>query len=70
MTERSDKMSVIGRLDEQVEAVLINPLRRERLPDEETRERTTMPAPATEERDAESIPEPREADASLPVWLL
>ena len=63
-------MSVIGRLDEQVEAVLINPLQRERTPDVEERERPEIPAPATEERDAESSPETREAEATLPVWLL
>ena len=64
-------MSVIGRLDEQVEAVLINPLRRrERAPDEEARDEPATPAPATEERDAESSPETRERDAALPVWLL
>ena len=63
-------MSVIGRLDDQVEAVLINPLRRERSPDEEARKPPETHAPATEERDAESPPETREADAELPVWLL
>jgi hypothetical protein len=75
MTERSDKMSVIGRLDEQVEAVLINPLkRRERGSDgEDGRDAPSPspPAPAHEERDAESSPpETREKDAALPVWLL
>jgi hypothetical protein len=30
MTERSDTMPVIGRLDDQVEAILINPLKRRR----------------------------------------
>jgi hypothetical protein len=63
-------MSVIGRLDEQVEAVLINPRRRRQMPDEEAREQPTTPAPATEERDAETSPESREADDALPVWLL
>jgi hypothetical protein len=64
-------MSVIGRLDDQVEAVLINPLRRERSPDEEAREEARpTPAPAAVERDAESTPETRERDRALPVWLL
>ena len=64
-------MSVIGRLDEQVEAVLINPLgRRERAPDEEAREEPQPPAPATVERDEETPPGSRERDAALPVWLL
>ena len=77
MTERSDKMSVIGRLDDQVEAVLINPLkRRER--DDSTQERDApsppQPAPLNEERDAESSAESsaetRDTEAALPVWLL
>lgn len=69
-------MSVIGRLDDQVEAVLINPLkRRERLNDGEAeRESPPLPPPAAttshEERDAASSPDEREADAALPVWLL
>ena len=63
-------MSVIGRLDDQVEAVLINPLKRERpAPDTEERERPALPAPA--EREAESSEETREANSeALPVWLL
>ena len=64
-------MSVIGRLDEQVEAVLINPLnRRERAPDEEAREEPQPPAPANVERDAETPTEPRAPSDGLPVWLL
>ncbi len=63
-------MSVIGRLDDQVEAVLINPLRR-REHDEEERDAPAPPHASTHtERDAESTPERREADAALPVWLL
>ena len=64
-------MSVIGRLDEQVEAVLINPLkRRERAPVEAEREAPPRPAPSQEERAAESSEETRDAEATLPVWLL
>ena len=63
-------MSVIGRLDDQVEAVLINPIKRERKDVE--KERDAPPAhddaPPPEERDAEMPDETREADAALPVW--
>jgi hypothetical protein len=71
MTERSRKMSVIGRLDDQVEAVLINPLKRERpAHDAEEREQPAIPAPAPPARDEESSEETREVDDALPVWLL
>lgn len=64
-------MSVIGRLDDQVEAVLINPLKGRRAPDEEEREQPETPAPLSEERDgADSVPNKREAESALPVWLL
>lgn len=64
-------MSVIGRLDDQVEAVLINPLKRERpTPGTEERERSAQPAPASPERDEEASEETREARDALPVWLL
>jgi hypothetical protein len=67
-------MSVIGRLDDQVEAVLINPLKqgeRRRSDGEEERDAPPLPpAPAHEERDAESSEETRDTDAALPVWLL
>jgi len=63
-------MSVIGRLDEGVEAVLINPLRKQRAPVEAEREQPSLPAPHTKEQDADSAHEKREADATLPVWLL
>ena len=64
-------MSVIGRLDDQVEAVLINPLKRERpTPDTEERVRPAAPAPAHAERETESSEETREVDDALPVWLL
>jgi hypothetical protein len=67
-------MPVIGRLDDQVEAVLINPLRRRPTHGEE--ERDELPRPAAPDEDAavespdESRRERRAGDASLPVWLL
>jgi hypothetical protein len=74
MTERSDKMSVIGRLDDQVEAVLIKPLKRRERRDDAEAERDAPPslpnAPLREERDAESSGETRDTNATLPVWLL
>jgi hypothetical protein len=74
MTERSDTMPVIGRLDDQVEAVLINPLKRRRTADEEERAETPAPAAANEAIELESPDEAsregRGADASLPVWML
>ncbi|MDQ1560358.1 MAG: hypothetical protein QOD32_3418 [Pyrinomonadaceae bacterium] len=64
-------MSVIGRLDDQVEAVLINPLKGRRAPDDEEREPHAPHAPVSEERDsAGSVPNKREAEPALPVWLL
>lgn len=63
-------MSVIGRLDDQVEAVLINPLKPRERPQDAGRERDAPPAPAHKEREAESSEEPREVAAPLPVWLL
>jgi|GEM_PF-2170696 len=63
-------MPVIGRLDDQVEAVLINPLRRP-TPDEAEREQTAIPPAVSAERDeADSSAEKSEADSPLPVWLL
>ena len=65
-------MPVIGRLDDQVEAVLINPLEQRRTPDEAERERpAALPAPDSEERDdADAASKKREAEPALPVWLL
>ncbi len=64
-------MPVIGRLDDQVEAILINPLRRQRDPDEAPREQPRIPPAVSEERDAaDSSTEKREVDPALPVWLL
>ncbi|HEY9401813.1 MAG TPA: hypothetical protein VIQ24_03920 [Pyrinomonadaceae bacterium] len=63
-------MPVIGRLDDQVEAILINPLRRPTA-DEAEREPTAITPTVSEERDdADSEREKREADSPLPVWLL
>jgi hypothetical protein len=71
MTERSDTMPVIGRLDDQVEAVLINPVRRRPTPDETERERPATPAPVSGEPSGADAPaEKREAESALPVWLL
>ncbi len=64
-------MPVIGRLDAQVEAVLINPLKRERKHVEEEPEASPLPpASSREEPDAESSEETRKVDDALPVWLL
>lgn len=64
-------MSVIGRLDDQVEAVLINPLKRERpTPGTEEGVRPAPPAPAPTEREAEASEETREVGDALPVWML
>jgi hypothetical protein len=64
-------MSVIGRLDEGVEALLINPLKKRQTPDEEKRERSRLPAPATEEGETESSEEkPAGGGDSFPVWML
>ncbi|HZG50838.1 MAG TPA: hypothetical protein VEZ40_01770 [Pyrinomonadaceae bacterium] len=68
-------MPVIGRLDDQVEAVLINPLARRRpTTDEAARDESTRPATSDEEiapgSADESSRERRGEDAALPVWLL
>lgn len=65
-------MSVIGRLDDQVERVLINPLRRERNEGEAEPEASPLPppAPVRAEREAESSGETHEVEDALPVWLL
>lgn len=65
-------MPVIGRLDDQVDRVLIKPLERGREDgDEPAPLRAPEPPPATEEskdeaREGETSPAPGE----LPVWLL
>jgi len=61
-------MSVIGRLDKQVDEILINPLSKRRRDDEEP------PTPPTPEPDPPSEPankdETSAEDDELPVWLL
>ena len=66
-------MAVIGRLDEQTDAVLIAPLTRKRAPDGEahtqTTEQTDAPPAQTEvQHDDESTR--RDERTTLPVWLL
>jgi len=61
-------MSVIGRLDEQVEAVLIAPLKKERTREEEPRRDESGAAPARPAIDQK--PDDSEVDPPLPVWLL
>ncbi|HEX8635462.1 MAG TPA: hypothetical protein VF703_15055 [Pyrinomonadaceae bacterium] len=67
-------MPVIGRLDDQVEAVLINPLGKRRAPDEQGRDESSRPATSDEEIEPGSADESsrtrRGEDAALPVWLL
>ncbi|MCA1565500.1 MAG: hypothetical protein LC803_07665 [Acidobacteria bacterium] len=64
-------MPVIGRLDDQVEAVLINPLKRRQTPDEAEREQPAIHSPIPEEPGrADSASEKGEAESALPVWLL
>ena len=67
-------MSVIGRLDEQVDAILIAPLKRK----DEAEATTTEPRKQPETRDGqprnvaphENTAAQRAAQAELPVWLL
>jgi hypothetical protein len=72
-------MTVIGRLDGQVDAVLIEPLKRRREPgavettDEKAQvESATKPQHETTEARARSAKTegPRAVDVDLPVWLL
>lgn len=68
-------MSVIGRLDDQVEAVLINPLKRRERPNDAEAERDAPHLPPTashEEVEESANGERREGNdgASLPVWML
>ena len=65
-------MSVIGRLDDQVEAVLINPLKRREREQRVEDTDAPLPPPASppEERDAQSSEETRATNDTLPVWLL
>jgi hypothetical protein len=76
MTERSRTMPVIGRLDDQVEAILINPLRRRPAPAAEGRDELPTPPPTDGDVAAEPPDEASPAagrareEASLPVWML
>ena len=67
-------MPVIGRLDDQVEAVLINPLRRRPTYGEEERDELTRPVAPDEDAGVESRDQPqresRAEDAALPIWML
>lgn len=67
-------MPVIGRLDDQVEAVLINPVRRRPTDGEEERDESARPAAPDTDIDTgsadESRRERRGRDAALPVWML
>jgi hypothetical protein len=76
MTERSHTMPVIGRLDDQVEAILINPLKRRR-PATDAEGRDELPAPPSSDEDVAAEPPDdappagrTRAEASLPVWML
>jgi hypothetical protein len=69
-------MAVIGRLDEQVEAVLIAPLDKNRpsepaAPEQDVAEQTTRSPQDTNTHDEDgSSQNERTASAELPVWLL
>ena len=69
-------MPVIGRLDDQVEAVLINPLKRRDTADKMEHVEPEPPAASPEHTEPESPDEslrerhPAEVASSLPVWLL
>ena len=62
-------MSVIGRLDEQTDAVLISPLAKKREREEKVASESTTPHRAGETAlpKGETTPEQKE---TLPVWLL
>lgn len=67
-------MPVIGRLDDQVEAVLINPVRRRPTHGEAERDESARPAISDEDANPvspdESSRERRVGDTTLPVWML
>ena len=67
-------MPVIGRLDDQVEAILINPLRQRPTPAAPERDDMTTPAASDEDAGAaspdEAARERRAGDDTLPVWML
>lgn len=68
-------MPVIGRLDDQVEAVLINPLRRPTTTPPDAGAHDESPSPSDEDVAAEPPDEASPAgrarrEAALPVWML
>ncbi len=68
-------MSVIGRLDEQVNALLITPRKRNDETQATTRAETRTPAETTTDQPQRATPPaetsaPRTAQTELPVWLL
>ncbi len=66
-------MTVIGRLDDQVNAVLIEPLRRKDKPntaDQQQPEQTESAQPQTQPLAAPDEPRAEHAPDDLPVWLL
>jgi hypothetical protein len=73
--ERSSKMSVIGRLDKQVEEVLISPLDKNRRQTETPRDSPSR-QDATPDAQPESVTHkdenvhPEREQEELPVWLL
>jgi hypothetical protein len=69
-------MSVIGRLDNQVDEIIIKPVgkrkRREGAEGDEmpSQDAATQPQAETEEYRAEDEDKPRDHSSELPVWLL
>jgi len=66
-------MTVIGRLDEQVDDVLIEPLSKkgERAPArEDAPAQPSAPRPTGSESPADAAPSPERPTRELPVWML
>ena len=66
-------MSVIGRLDQQVDDILIKPLSKKREREEAPADapaRPSAPRPADAESPAGDAPERERPPRELPVWLL
>ena len=63
-------MSVIGRLDEQVDAVLIKPLTERRDGDEPMINEQPDPSTSSVEDKMNSMDERCKPDPQLPVWML
>jgi hypothetical protein len=73
--ERVSVMSVIGRLDGQVDEIIIKPVADRNRPETEERppsskENARQPQPATEEDRTQDTEESDERSSDLPVWLL